>query len=332
MALPTLNNLNLLVTGGAGYIGSHLVKELVKSGSRVTVLDDLSNGHADAVLGAKLVQASLGNEAALEDLFKQNHFDGVFHFASFIQVSESVSDPLKYYANNVSNTLNLLKAMQGHRVNRLVFSSTAAIFGQPQADTIDELHPKNPINPYGTSKKMVEDILADLDAAYGLRSVCLRYFNAAGADPDGQLGERHNPETHLIPIVLEVAAGKRSHVAINGDDYPTLDGTCVRDYVHVTDLAQAHLLAFKYMMATGHSHQFNLGNNTGYSILEVIQSVERVTGRTVPVKYANRRAGDPATLVANSSKIKAMLGWSPKYPALDSIVAHAWAWETRTVL
>jgi UDP-glucose 4-epimerase len=194
------------------------------------------------------------------------------------------------------------------------------------------MHPKNPINPYGTSKKMVEDILADLDAAYGLRSVCLRYFNAAGADPDGQLGERHNPETHLIPIVLEVAAGKRSHVAINGDDYPTRDGTCVRDYVHVTDLAQAHLLAFKYMMAADQSHQFNLGNNTGYSILEVIQSVERVTGRTVPVKYANRRAGDPATLVANSSKIKAMLGWSPQYPALDSIVAHAWAWETRTVL
>jgi UDP-glucose 4-epimerase len=176
---------------------------------------------------------------------------------------------------------------------------------------------------------MVEDILADLDAAYGLRSVCLRYFNAAGADPEGQLGERHDPETHLIPIVLEVAAGKRSHVAINGNDYPTQDGTCVRDYVHVTDLAQAHLLAYQHMMATDQSHQFNLGNNMGYSILEVIQSVERVTGRPVPVQYAKRRIGDPATLVADSSKIKASLGWTPQYSKLDSIVAHAWAWETR---
>jgi UDP-glucose 4-epimerase len=329
MALPTLNKLHLLVTGGAGYIGSHLVKALGQAGARVTVLDDLSNGNADAVLGAKLIQASLSNETALEALFKQNHFDGVFHFASFIQVSESVSDPLKYYVNNIANTLNLLKLMQRHNVSRFVFSSTAAIFGQPQTDTINENHPKQPINPYGSSKKMVEDILADLDAAYGLRSVSLRYFNAAGADPEGQLGERHDPETHLIPIVLEVAAGKRSHVAINGNDYPTRDGTCVRDYVHVTDLAQAHLLAYQHMMATDKSHQFNLGNNTGYSILEVIQSVERVTGRPVPVQYANRRIGDPTTLVADSSKIKATLGWSPQYSKLDIIVAHAWAWETR---
>lgn len=279
MTPPSFQHLHFLVTGGAGYIGSHLVKALKLMGARITVLDDLSNGHADAVPGATLVQASLNNEGVLKQLFTQNQFDAVFHFASFIQVSESVSDPLKYYENNISNTLVLLKVMQQHGVQRLVFSSTAAIFGLPQSAAIDELHPKQPINPYGNSKKIVEDILLDMDLAYGFKSVCLRYFNAAGADPEGELGERHNPETHLIPIVLEAAAGKRPFVSINGNDYDTHDGTCVRDYVHVSDLAQAHLLAYAHMKSTGLSHQFNLGNNKGYSILEVIQSVERVTGK-----------------------------------------------------
>lgn len=329
MTPPSFQHLHFLVTGGAGYIGSHLVKALKLMGARITVLDDLSNGHADAVPCATLVQASLNNEGVLKQLFTQNQFDAVFHFASFIQVSESVSDPLKYYENNISNTLVLLKVMQQHGVQRLVFSSTAAIFGLPQSATIDELHSKQPINPYGNSKKIVEDILLDMDLAYGFKSVCLRYFNAAGADPEGELGERHNPETHLIPIVLEAAAGKRPFVSINGNDYDTHDGTCVRDYVHVSDLAQAHLLAYAHMKSTGQSHQFNLGNNKGYSILEVIQSVERVTGKKIPIQYGSRRAGDPAVLVADSSKIKTVLGWQPVYSELDKIVAHAWAWETR---
>ncbi|MEJ5211030.1 MAG: UDP-glucose 4-epimerase GalE [Burkholderiales bacterium] len=320
---------SVLVVGGAGYIGSHMVAELLARGCRVTTFDNLSTGHRDAVLGGEFIQGDLADRAALDALFQSRRFDAVMHFASFIQVGESVREPAKYYANNVTNTLNLLDAMVAHGVGRFIFSSSAAVYGNPLAVPIAEDHPRQPINPYGRTKAMVEDILADYDRAYGLRSVCLRYFNAAGADPAGRLGERHEPETHLIPLVLRAAAGRLPHISVFGRDYDTPDGTCIRDYVHVADLAAAHWLALEYLLAGGGSTAFNLGNGAGFSVAEVIATAERVTGRAIPVQDAPRRPGDPPRLVADATRAREVLGWRPRHEALATLIAHAWQLECR---
>ena len=251
------------------------------------------------------------------------------HFASFIQVGESVRRPDIYYRNNISNTLNLLDAMVTHGVKHFIFSSTAAVFGEPDYVPIDEAHPNRPVNPYGRSKWMVEQVLADYDLAFGLKSVCLRYFNAAGADPEGQLGERHDPETHLVPLILQAASGRRAEIQVFGRDYDTPDGTCVRDYIHIVDLCSAHLLALQYLVNGGVSERFNLGNGAGFSVQQVIDTVEKVTGRQVKVVDGPRRAGDPARLVADATRARAQLGWKPVFDDLEAIVAHAWAWETK---
>ncbi|MDO9253852.1 MAG: UDP-glucose 4-epimerase GalE [Hydrogenophaga sp.] len=321
--------MKILVVGGAGYIGSHMVKHLGLAGSAVTTLDNLSGGHRDAVLHGEFVQGDIADRALLDRLLAEGGFDAVMHFASFIQVGESVVAPAKYYQNNVVNTLNLLDAMVAAGVKRFIFSSTAAIFGEPQSDTIDEQHRLQPINPYGRTKLMVEQALADYDRAYGLKSVCLRYFNAAGADPEGQLGERHEPETHLIPLVLQAASGRRPHISVFGRDYDTPDGTCIRDYVHINDLCQAHGLALQSLMGGAGSQAYNLGNGSGFSVQQVIDTAREVTGREIPVVYAERRAGDPARLVADSRAATAQLGWKPQLAALETLIGHAWAWEQR---
>lgn len=318
--------MSVLVVGGAGYIGSHMVKRLMRAGRDVITLDDLSSGHRDAVLGGAFVEGSTGDKVLLKKLFGEHSFDAVMHFASFIQVGESVKDPGKYYQNNVANTLNLLEAMVNTGVTKLIFSSTAAIFGAPEYVPIDEEHPKYPINPYGLSKLMVEQMLADYDRAHGLKSVCLRYFNAAGADPEGQLGERHDPETHLIPLVLQAAAGRRDSISVFGADYETPDGTCIRDYIHIADLCEAHLLALDYLNE-GKSDAFNLGNGNGFSVQEVIEIARGVTGRAIRVVQAERREGDPPRLVADSRRAREVLGWRPRHQELKTIIEHAWRWE-----
>ena len=321
--------MNILVVGGAGYIGSHMVWLLGQMGARATVLDDLSSGHRDAVIDAELVHGSLADEALLELVLAKGRFDAVMHFASFIQVGESVRDPAKYYRNNVANTLNLLQAMHRHGVKRFVFSSTAAVYGNPAYVPIDEAHPQQPINPYGRSKLMIEQVLSDFAQAYGMQSVCLRYFNAAGAHPEALLGERHDPETHLIPLVLQAASGRQPHITVYGRDYDTPDGTCIRDYIHVMDLAQAHWQALQYLMGDGSSGVFNLGNGQGFSVQEVIEMARQVTGRAIAVQEGERRAGDPPRLVADARLAREVLGWQPLYAELETIVRHAWAWEQK---
>ena len=323
-----MSALRVLVVGGAGYIGSHMVKMLGQQGCRVTTLDDLSSGHRDAVLCGDFVQGNFGDRAVLDAVLSQG-FDAVMHFASFIQVGESVQQPDKYYRNNVTYTLGLLDAMRAHGVNKFIFSSTAATFGEPQYTPIDERHPQQPINPYGRTKLMVEQALADYDKAYGFKSVCLRYFNAAGADPAGQLGERHDPETHLIPLILQAASGRRPHISVFGQDYDTPDGTCIRDYIHINDLCSAHWLALQSLMSGQSSQAYNLGNGNGFSVQEVIDAAKQVTGRNIPVQHAPRRAGDPARLVADATQARQKLGWQPQYADLATIVLHAWAWEQK---
>ena len=318
-----------LVVGGAGYIGSHMVKHLLDAGHEVVIADNFSTGYRSALLGGTLVELDIADAKALEDLFAAHHFNAVFHFASFIQVGESVSEPGKYYANNFSATLTLLQAMVQARVNNFIFSSTAAVYGDPSYTPIDEEHPKAAINPYGRSKWMVEQMLADFDHAYGLKSVCLRYFNAAGADPEGLLGERHEPETHLLPLILQAAAGRRPAITVFGRDYDTPDGTCIRDYIHVSDLVEAHALAVEYLLGGGISSAFNLGNGQGFSVQEVIDTARSVTGRAIAVTDAPRRAGDPPRLVADASRASKVLGWTPQFASLEQIVAHAWAWELK---
>jgi UDP-glucose 4-epimerase len=320
---------HVLVVGGAGYIGSHMVKRLRRAGYTPVVLDNLSQGRRGAVGSAQLIVGELGDPSVLDVVFQAWPIAAVMHFASFIQVGESVARPAAYYENNVSNTVALLQAMVRHKVPRFIFSSTAAIFGDPQYVPIDERHPKAPINPYGQSKLMVEQILGDFEAAYGLRSCCLRYFNAAGADPEGELGECHEPETHLIPLVLQAASGRLPAITVYGRDYDTPDGTCVRDYIHVQDLCDAHLLALERLLAGGASSRFNLGNGAGYSINEVIEAARRVTGRPIAVLDGPRRAGDPARLVADPALARAELGWAPKLAALDAIIGDAWSWELK---
>jgi UDP-glucose 4-epimerase len=314
--------MKFLVVGGAGYIGSHMVKHLLAEGHEVVVAD-----LAPTRPKIKWVELDIADAPALDALFAEYTFDAVFHFASFIQVGESVSEPGRYYQNNVAATLVLLQAMVRAGVRRLIFSSTAAVYGDPQYVPIDEQHPKAPINPYGCSKWMVEQVLQDFDRAYGLRSVCLRYFNAAGADPEGECGERHEPETHLIPLILQAASGRRPAITVFGRDYDTPDGTCIRDYIHVADLASAHALAVDYLIAGGASTAFNLGNGLGFSVQQVIDTVRDVTGREVRVEDAPRRAGDPPRLVADAGKARQLLGWQPVYGSLEAIVRHAWNWE-----
>jgi UDP-glucose 4-epimerase len=321
--------MKVLVVGGAGYIGSHMVWLLGQKGVEVVTLDNLSSGHRDAVLAGEFVHGDIADRNLLDHLFRSRSFDAVMHFASFIQVGESVREPIRYYQNNLANTLNLLNAMHAHGVGRFIFSSTAAVFGEPEYVPIDERHRREPINPYGRSKHMVEQALADYDAAYGLKSVCLRYFNAAGAHPDGLLGERHEPETHLIPLVLQVASGRRPYITVYGRDYDTPDGTCVRDYIHVLDLAEAHWLALLQLMDGGGSASYNLGNGNGFSVQEVVETARWVSRRGVEVRDGPRRPGDPARLVADAALASRRLGWNPRYPDLDSIIAHAWNWECR---
>ena len=321
-----LSRPRVLVIGGAGYIGSHMVKMLGRQGCSVTTLDDLSSGHRDAVLCGDFVQGNFGDRAVLDALLSRG-FDAVMHFASFIQVGESVQQPDKYYRNNVTHTLGLLDAMRAHGVQRFIFSSTAATFGEPQYTPMDERHPQQPINPYGRTKLMVEQALADYDRAYGFQSVCLRYFNAAGADPEGQLGERHDPETHLIPLVLQAASGRRPSISVFGRDYDTPDGTCIRDYIHIQDLCAAHWLALQSLMNGGQSQAYNLGNGNGFSVQQVIDTAAQVTGRPIPVVHGPRRDGDPARLVADARLAREKLGWRPQYADLATIVAHAWQWE-----
>lgn len=323
--------MNILVCGGAGYIGSHMVKMLGNKGCSVVTFDNLSSGHADAVLCGTLVQGCLSNTQAIRDLFQRHQFDAVMHFASYIQVGESVQQPALYYQNNVANTLNLLQVMAEFKVQHFIFSSTAATFGEPQYTPIDEQHPQQPINPYGRSKWLIEQALPDFDQAYGMKSVCLRYFNAAGADPDGELGERHEPETHLIPLVLQAASGRRKNISVFGTDYDTPDGTCIRDYIHVQDLCEAHWLALQYLQQGGISQNFNLGNGQGFSVKQVIDTAKAVTGKNIEVVYANRRVGDPARLVADASAAQATLGWKPMLADLSTLVQHAWAWERKQV-
>ena len=314
---------------GAGYIGSHMVKMLLAEEHEVVTFDNLSSGHRDAVLGGEFVLGDLADSELLDAVFKKHQFDAVMHFASFIQVGESVRRPDMYYRNNFSNTLNLLDVMVANGVKKFIFSSTAAIFGEPEYVPIDEKHPNNPINPYGRSKWMVEQILTDYDQAFELKSVCLRYFNAAGADPEGLLGERHNPETHLIPLILQAASGRKSEIQVFGRDYDTPDGTCIRDYIHIVDLCAAHLMALEYLIKGGLSKRFNLGNGAGFSVQQVIDATEKVTNRKIKVVDKPKREGDPARLVADSTHAKSTLGWKPKFD-LGAIVKHAWEWELKS--
>ena len=316
----------ILVCGGAGYIGSHINKMLNQQGYKTVIFDNLVYGHKEAVKWGELVVGDLADIAALKELFDCYDFDAVFHFAAYAYVGESVGNPEKYYFNNVANTLNLLKAMREHGVDKIVFSSTCATYGEPESVPITEDMPQNPINPYGATKLMVERIFKDYHTAYGLNFVVLRYFNAAGADPDG---ESHNPETHLIPLVLDAASGLRPDVKVFGTDYDTPDGSCVRDYIHVTDLASAHLLALHHLEYGGESDFFNLGNEKGTSVLEVVESVKRVTEREFTTAIAPRRPGDPAKLVGSSRKAQKVLGWKPKYADIDTIVDHAWKWHEK---
>lgn len=321
--------MRVLVVGGAGYIGSHMVKMLLGAGHEVIILDNLSSGHRDAVLGGVFVEGDLADTACIKCIFEQYQPEAVMHFASYIQVGESVRKPDIYYRNNVTNTLNLLDAMLQFDVKKFIFSSTAAVFGEPDYVPIDEAHPNRPLNPYGRSKWMIEQVLADYDKAFDLRSVCLRYFNAAGADPDGQLGERHDPETHLIPLILQAASGRRENIQVFGRDYDTPDGTCIRDYIHIVDLCSAHLAALEYLNKGGTSDRFNLGNGSGFSVQEVIDAVQAVSDKPVTVINGPRREGDPARLVADAKRARSILFWQPKFTDLKTIVSHAWQWELK---
>jgi len=319
----------VLVTGGAGYIGSHTCKALSRAGYTPVVYDNLAYGHEWAVKWGPFEKGDILDGARLSEVIARHKPVAVLHFAAFAYVGESVTDPAKYYRNNTFGSLSLLEAMRAGGVRDIVFSSTCATYGMPPSLPIAETTPQNPINPYGASKLMVERMLADFGPAYGMGFTALRYFNAAGADPDGQIGEDHDPETHLIPLVLDAASGRRENIAVFGTDYDTPDGTCIRDYIHVTDLAQAHVLALKALRAGAPSDFYNLGNERGYSVREVIAAAERATGLRVPVKETGRREGDPAALVADATKAKTALGWRPELNDLDSMVRTAWAWHQK---
>ena len=319
----------ILVIGGAGYIGSHMCKYLYGKGLTPIVLDNLSLGHREAVKWGILYVGELDDQRLLAAIFRRHNIQAVMHFAAFCYVGESVAEPLKYYQNNVGATLRLLAAMMDHGVNKMIFSSSCATYGESKRVPIREDQSQNPINPYGRSKLMLENILDDLARANGLQSVCLRYFNAAGADPEGELGEDHKPETHLIPIVLSVASGQLKELTVFGNDYPTEDGTCIRDYIHVNDLAQAHYLSLLHLLNGGESKKYNLGNTNGYSILDVIKTASGVTGRKISYTYAERRAGDPAMLIGSADKVIRELNWKPMFNNLENILQTAWSWHSK---
>lgn len=322
----------VLVTGGAGYIGSHTVKALQAVGYEVIVFDNLVYGHRDIVenvLGAKLIVGDIKDRILLNKVFATYPIEAVIHFAAYAYVGESVLKPAKYYMNNVMGTLNLLEAMRSASIKKIVFSSTCATYGVPTVVPVPEDHPQNPINPYGKSKLMVEELLKDFDHAYDLKSVCFRYFNAAGADPEGLLGEDHSPETHLIPLVLQTALEIRKSISIFGTDYPTNDGTCIRDYIHVTDLAQAHVLGLQYLLQGNNSQVFNLGNGNGFSVRQIIEAAREITGRAIKVVECDRRVGDPPVLVGGSKKARDILNWQPQYADIKQIITHAWQWHQK---
>lgn len=317
----------VLVMGGAGYIGSHTVRHLLDNGYDVVVADNLIYGHREAVdERAAFVHADLADKFSLQKLFEQHKIDAVVHFAAFTYVGESVQDPEKYYQNNVVGTVNLLNAMMAHDVKKIVFSSTCATYGDPLYTPIDEKHSQNPINPYGRTKLMIEQIFSDYEKAYGLQHIALRYFNAAGCSADGRIGESHTPETHLIPLVLKAITGERKAIKVFGTDYDTPDGTCIRDYIHVEDLAAAHRLAVEKLGS--YNGCLNLGTGVGTSVKEIISAAEKVSGKICPTEYAERRAGDPARLFADNRKAKEVLGWTPQYTNIEDIIRTAWVWET----
>ena len=319
----------ILVAGGAGYIGSHMVKDLVEHGQEVVVADNLSTGHRDAINPkAKFYEGDIRDRKFLDKIFDNENIEAVVHFAAFSIVPESMSKPLKYFDNNTGGMITLLEAMRDHNIKYIVFSSTAATYGVPEHMPIKETDPQNPINPYGLSKLMMEKMMHWADKAYGIKFVALRYFNVAGAAPDGTIGEDHGPETHLVPIILQVAQGKRDELSIFGDDYNTPDGTNVRDYVHVMDLADAHILAIKYLEAGNESNAFNLGSSTGFSNKQMLEAAREVTGEPIPAKITPRRPGDPDSLVAASDKARNVLGWDPKYDDVHDIIATAWKWHS----
>ena len=319
----------ILVTGGAGYIGSHINKLLAREGYETVVFDNLIYGHREAVKWGTLIEGDLKNVDEIEAVFGKYPIEAVFHFAAYAYVGESVAEPEKYYYNNIGCTLNLLKVMRKYGCDKIIFSSSCATYGEPKQMPITEDMPQDPINPYGFTKYAVERIFKDYEKAYGLKYVVLRYFNAAGADPEGEIGEAHDPETHIIPLILDAASGKRPNVKVFGTDYPTRDGSCIRDYIHVSDLATAHLLALRHLEAGKASQFLNLGNAKGTSVLELIEAAKRVTGRDIPVELSARRPGDPAILVGSSEAAKRVLGWEPKYGDIDTIVKHAWVWHEK---
>jgi len=319
----------ILVTGGAGYIGSHTVKALGKRGYEVLTYDNLGAGHPGAVLFGELVRGELLDKEKLLEVMLKFRPDAVMHFAAFVVVPESLAEPLKYYINNVQGSLSLLWAMQKSGVRRFIFSSSAAVYGIPEKVPVSEDAPLNPINPYGQSKVMVEKVLEDEQKAGSLEYVSLRYFNVAGADPEGQIGESRKNATHLVTLCARTAAGKRPYLSIFGTDYPTPDGTCIRDYIHVADLAEAHVLALEHLLGGGKSAAFNLGYGRGYSVLEVVEAVKKVTGVDFPVKYEARRPGDPPVLVADAGKIRRELNWQPRFDDLEAIISSAWEWEKK---
>ncbi len=319
----------ILICGGAGYIGSHVNKLFAQNGYATVVYDNLSRGNREAVKWGSFIKADLADTDTLDKVFEETNIEAVVHLAAYAYVGESVTEPAKYYINNISNTLNLLEAMRRHNCDKIIFSSTCATYGIPEILPITEDMPQNPINPYGASKLMVERIFKDYARAYGLKYVVFRYFNAAGTDPDSEIGENHDPETHLIPLILEAASGKRPDIKVFGTDYPTPDGSCIRDYIHVTDIAKAHMLALKYLNSGGKSDFFNLGNEREASVFEVIEAVKRVTGKDFAVTAEPRRDGDPPVLVGSPEKTMRILGWKPRYAGIDEMVKCAWEWHCK---
>ncbi len=319
----------ILITGGAGYIGSHVNKMLNEKGYRTVVFDNLSYGHEDFVKWGAFVLGDITDKEQLRLCFRKHSIQAVMHFSAFAYVGESVIDPAKYYQNNVANTINLLNVIREFGIRNFIFSSSCATYGIPQEIPITEEHPQHPVNPYGKSKLMVEEMLQDYESAYGIKHVNLRYFNAAGADPDGEIGEWHEPETHLIPLVLDGALGRREDIKILGTDYETPDGTCIRDYIHVNDLASAHILALEYLLNGGCSDSFNLGNGNGFSVHEVIDTARKITGRNIKAVTSARRAGDPPELVGSSEKARHVLKWDPQFDDLEVIIETAWKWHNK---
>lgn len=319
--------MNILVTGGAGYIGAHACKALAESGFTPIVYDNLIYGHRSAVKWGSFEHGDLLDRDRLDEVIRKYQPDAILHFAAYAYVGESVAHPAKYYENNVVGSLLLLESMRANDVNKIIFSSTCATYGIPVNSLISENHEQHPINPYGRTKQIIENMLSDFDSAYGIKSVSLRYFNAAGADPACEIGEQHDPETHLIPLILDVAAGKRKFITVYGNDYDTRDGSCIRDYIHVSDLADAHVQSLNFLQRGGSTNQYNLGNGEGFSVFEVIKAAEKITGKAIPIKIGQRRQGDPAKLVGDASKIRNHLNWVPKYADLGSIIQTAWNWH-----